>query len=196
MKVIGLTGGIGAGKSTVAAHLAALGARVIDADAISRRATAPGGDAEAPIRQAFGDKFFPDGKLDRRALAALTFSDASARMRLEGIVHPIVFDRIAGEIEAARASGCRAVVVDMPLLFETGYERECDQVWLVTAGQETRLRRVAERDGVSRDAVERRIRAQMPDEEKRALATEVIDNSGALADALERAEQLWRRVNG
>ncbi|BDG61015.1 dephospho-CoA kinase [Caldinitratiruptor microaerophilus] len=192
---IGLTGGIASGKSTVVAILRELGAAVVDADRIVHAVEARGGEAYGPIVAAFGPGVVgPDGELDRAALARRVFSDPEARRRLEAIVHPIVRRRMAEEVEAAARAGARAVVLDIPLLFETGYQAHVDQVWVVYVDPPTQLRRLVARDGLDEAEARRRIDAQMPLEEKRRLADVVIDNRGDPAATRAQVEAAWRAV--
>ena len=179
--IIGLTGGMGSGKSEAARHLVSLGATHVDADAISRSLTAPGGEALPAIRETFGDGvFFADGTLDRRALGAVVFSDVAARHALEGIIHPRV-QRISLEIaDAAREAGEDAVLMDVPLLFETGMDALCDVTWVIAADKEERIRRVMSRDGLSREDAEARFASQMTDEERASRATRVISNDQSI----------------
>lgn len=179
--IIGLTGGMGSGKSEAARHLVSLGATHVDADAISRSLTAPGGEALSSIREAFGDSvFFADGTLDRRALGTVVFSNVAARHMLEGIIHPRV-QRIALEMaDAARVAGEDAVLMDVPLLFETGMDALCDITWVISADIEERIRRVMSRDGLSREDAEARFASQMTDEERAARATRVISNDQSI----------------
>lgn len=179
--IIGLTGGMGSGKSEAARHLVSLGATHVDADAISRSLTAPGGEALGPIREVFGDSvFFADGTLDRRALGSVVFADTAARHALEGIIHPRV-QRIALEMaDAAREAEEDAVLMDVPLLFETGMDALCDVTWVIAADIEERIRRVMSRDGLSREEAEARFASQMSDAERAARATRVISNDQSL----------------
>lgn len=176
--IIGLTGGMGSGKSEAARHLVTLGVTHVDADAISRSLTAPGGEALPAIREKFGDEvFLPDGTLDRRRLGEAVFADTHARHALEAIIHPRV-QRVALEMaDAARAAGEDAVLLDVPLLFETGMDALCDVTWVVSADREERIRRVMNRDGLSREEAEARFASQMTDEERASRATRVICNN-------------------
>ncbi|XAH22557.1 dephospho-CoA kinase [Xylophilus sp. GW821-FHT01B05] len=178
MRKLGLTGGIGSGKSTVAGLLAGHGAVVIDADALSRATTAPGGAAMPQIAQAFGADFIQaDGALDRTRMRALAFSDASARQRLEAIVHPLV--RQATEnltAEAARA-GARWVVHDVPLLVESRrWAGQVDRVLVVDCRPETQIARVMARSGMTEEAVRQVIAAQASRPERLRAADIVVYN--------------------
>lgn len=173
--IIGLTGGMGSGKSEAARHLVTLGAIHVDADAISRSLTAPGGEALSAIREKFGDEvFFADGTLDRRRMGEVVFADTHARHVLETIIHPRV-QRIALEMaDAARAAGEDAVLMDVPLLFETGMDALCDETWCLSLPVEEQIRRVMARDDMTREEAVARIESQMPLEEKCRRASLVI----------------------
>ena len=192
MKVIGLTGGIGSGKSTVSEYLSKKGYTVIDADAISRAATGPGGPALEPILMEFGAGVFnDDGTLDRRALADIVFTDEERRHKLEDIVCTLVKDEFMAEVEHLIEEGHKGpVFFDAPLLFEMGLENSVDESWLVTAGIELRAYRVMKRDGLTREEVMRRILSQMPDSEKEELADHVIINSLDLNWLFEQVDVL------
>lgn len=181
MTRIGLTGGIGSGKSTVGQLLARQGALVIDADAIAREVVAPGTPGLSAVVAEFGEGVLaPDGALDRGALAAIVFSDAQALARLNAIVHPLVASRTA-ELMAG-AGPDQVIVHDVPLLVENGLAAAYDLVVVVEAPHEARLARLADR-GVPPEEAHRRMAAQATDAERRAVADVVIDNSGS-PDAL------------
>ncbi|MGY1701097.1 dephospho-CoA kinase [Geodermatophilus sp. SYSU D00766] len=186
---IGLTGGIGSGKSTVAALLAARGALVVDSDAIAREVVEPGTPGLAAVADAFGPQVLTaDGALDRAALASIVFRDPRARARLDGIVHPLV--RARAQEVVAEAPPDAVVVQDVPLLVETGQAGRFDLVLVVETDLETRLARLVRR-GLSEDDARARIAAQATDEQRRAVADVVLDNSGD-PDALARqVEDLW-----
>ncbi|MCX7662425.1 MAG: dephospho-CoA kinase [Tepidimonas fonticaldi] len=188
---IGLTGGIGSGKSTVAAMLAALGATVVDADAISRASTAPGGAAIEPIRRAFGDAFItPAGALDRDRMRARVFSDTDAKARLEAIVHPLVRAEIDRRIAACTAD---AIVLDLPLLVESAaWRQRCDRVWVVDCTPQTQIRRVMARNGWPREQVLAVLAQQASRAQRLAAADVVIDNDDVDLDTLrERVRRAW-----
>lgn len=173
--IIGLTGGIACGKSTVAEYLEKQGVFVIDADAISHEVTAPGGEALAPIAEAFGQGvFLPDGQLNRRALGELVFSDAGLRRTLEGIIHPLVQRRIVQAIREAGQKGEKAAVLNVPLLFETGMDALCDECWVVSLDRETQIKRLMARDALSASEAEKRIESQMSQDDKLRRANVVI----------------------
>ena len=190
--VLGLTGGIGCGKSEAARHLRALGAAHVDADAISRALTAPGGEALGAIRREFGGKVFaPDGTLDRRALAETVFADAGAKRRLEEIIHPMVWARTEEAIAAAEA---RVAVLDVPLLFESGMDALCGEVWTMSADEATQIARVRERDGLTTAQARARIANQMPMAERCARADRVIDSARPIEETRAELSRLYARL--
>lgn len=180
MKVIGLTGGIGSGKSTVSAYLKEKGCPVVDADRIARTVTAQGSPVLAQLACEFGsDILFADGSLDRKKLGRIVFSDPRKKSRLDAITLGEVCDRIRGELERVKAeSTAELVVLDVPLLFETGLDELADSVWVVDADDETRIKRICDRDHMSREEAENRMARQMPREERLLRADHVLDNSG------------------
>lgn len=191
MKVIGLTGGIASGKSTASAYLRELGAAIVDADAISRASTRRGGAAFEAVCAAFGDILGADGEIDRRKLGGIVFADEDARRKLNSIVHPAVMAESRAQIENARASGVKVCILDVPLLFETGMERLCDETWLIYVPREEQIRRMAERDGLDAAAAAARIDSQMPLEEKLKRADVAIDASGTIEQTQEKLRRLW-----
>jgi dephospho-CoA kinase len=190
MLVVGLTGGIGAGKSAVADRLAELGAVVIDADRLAREVVEPGTEGLAEVRKAFGaDVIAPDGFLDRPALAEKVFGDASARRRLEEIIHPRVRARTAELVAAAPRDA--VVVNDVPLLVESGLADSFDVVVVVEAPEQIRIDRLVRERGMSRQQATDRITAQASGEQRRAVADVVLDNSGDLATLHRQVDTLW-----
>lgn len=192
MLLVGLTGGIGSGKSTVARMLAARGAVVLDADAFARDAVAAGTPGFRAVVQRFGGEVVgPDGELDRGALAAIVFADDQARRDLEAIVHPEVRRRLRRSIEA-HADADDILVIDSPLLVEAGQGGSVQLLVVVTAPEEAQLERLAAGRGMSERDVRARMAAQMPLEEKAAKADVVLDNGGDLHDLERQVERLWR----
>lgn len=191
---LGLTGGIGSGKSTVAALLVEFGATLIDADAISRASTAAGGSAIEAVRTAFGDEFITaDQAMDRDRMRARIFADPTARTQLEAIIHPIV----RAEIDQQLAALPRGVaVLDLPLLAESNAWRErCDLIWVVDCAPETQIRRVMQRNGWPRSQVEAVLAAQASREQRLAIADCVIDNEGVtLAELGAQVRQQWQQL--
>lgn len=191
--IIAITGGIASGKSTAATALRELGADVIDADAISRQLTAKGGEALPKIRQAFGEQVFTKtGELDRKALGARVFADPSERERLNAILHPMI--RLAME-KAIAANHAPVVVLDVPLLFETGMQDMAQAVWLCYCPEETQIQRVMERDGLTREQAMGRIASQWPTQRKLRLSSEAIDTSGDIPSTKRQIEALWERLS-
>ncbi|GAA3170435.1 hypothetical protein GCM10010531_24580 [Blastococcus jejuensis] len=186
---IGLTGGIGSGKSTVAVLLAERGAVVVDADRIAREVVEPGTPGLAAVAEAFGaDVLTSDGGLDRPALAAVVFGDPAARARLDGIVHPLVRAR---SVEILGSLPADAVVVqDIPLLVETGQAGSFDLVLVVEADVDTRVARLVQR-GLGEDDARARIAAQATDEQRRAVADVVLDNSGTPEELAAQVDRFW-----
>ena len=190
MRLVGLTGGIGSGKSTVARRLAAHGAVVVDADEVAREVVEPGEPALQEIRERFGrDVVDPQGRLDRAALATIVFGDEAARRDLEGITHPRIGQRVADRIAQAQAAEDadgreRLVVVDHPLLVESGAAAGYETVIVVEAPLQVRVQRLVEARGMDEDDARARVRAQADDATRRAAATHVVDNGGDL-EALE-----------
>ncbi|MBP9907651.1 MAG: dephospho-CoA kinase [Rhodoferax sp.] len=184
---LGLTGGIGSGKSTVAALLANLGAKVLDADAISRTVTAPGGLAIEPVRQGFGQEFIAsDGAMDRGRMRALVYEDPDARRRLEAIIHPLVQQEIWRLASESEAAGVPCLVFDVPLLVESAFWRQrVDKVLVIDCSAETQISRVQTRSGLSRPAIEAIIAAQASRSERLAIADAVILNDGITFEALD-----------
>ncbi len=179
MKVIGLTGGIGSGKSTVSAYLKSKGCRIIDADALARQMTEKGSPALKTLKTTFGDKYFnEDGSLRRKALGVFVFAHPEGKKRLEGIVTKAVIDKSVAILEEWKKENYEGIaILDAPLLFECGMQKYMDETWLVKADGETVIRRVMNRDSLSCDEIEGRIHAQMPLSEKEKLADRIIDNS-------------------
>ena len=189
MKIIGLTGGIGMGKSTTATALRRAGFPVFDADAAVRRMQSPGGLALPAIAAAFPGTVTA-GSLDRAALRAAVTQDPSARRRLERIVHPLVRDQERRFLAAARRARARAAVLDIPLLLETNGQRRCDLVVVVSAPRRVQIARVLRRGIMTLPQVEAFIRAQMPDAEKRRRADVVIRTGLSRFHALRRIRRL------
>ena len=185
---IGLTGGIGSGKSTVSSMLAKLGAVVIDADAISRQLTAPGGAALPAIAQTFGPQIIdPHGAMDRQAMRTLVFGNPKARQQLEAIIHPLVTQAIRQQAQTATEAGARLVVLDIPLLVEAGdrWRKEVDKVLVVDCSTETQIERVVQRSGLLREEVQRIIDLQASRAQRAQVADVVLLNEGLDMDALQ-----------
>lgn len=194
MKIIALTGGIACGKTTLANMLRELGAPVIDADAISRSLTAPGGKALPALREAFGGEVFQDGQtLNRAALAARVFQDPEQLRKLNAVTHPLIIERMQSEIERCRKSGAPVVVLDVPLLFETGLDRLADETVCVSAPLPVQLKRLMTRNGLTEEQAMRRIQSQMPLCEKEKLADRTISTDCPLEELRARMGRLYRQ---
>ena len=197
--VVGLTGGTGCGKSEAAVYLASLGAKHIDADALSRALTADGGEALDEIRRSFGDEVFhADGSLNRRAMHDLVFSSTAHKRALEGIIHPLVQRRMVDEIHAAGEQGFSVAILDVPLLFETGMDVLCDETWTMSVDEETQIERICSRDGLSREQAQARINAQLPMKERNTRADRVIESGRSIektrTELMQLYQQLLRRI--
>ncbi len=190
--VIGLTGGVGTGKSTVASILKEVGLPVIDADQIAHQLLRPGTEVYRQVLTAFGpDILRPDGEIDRRGLGKIVFNDPEKRRLLEEITHPAIKAQIRAEVEGYKAKG-QDVVLEVPLLFEAKMEEEVDEVWVVTASSQTQRQRIMARDGLTPAEAERRMQAQMPLAEKLARADAVIYNEGTIADLKSQVKTLLK----
>lgn len=194
MYTIGLTGNIGCGKSTVLCMLEALGGRIIDADKLAHQVMEPGSDVWYAIVEAFGQAIVaPDGRIDRPALGRIVFSDPQALRRLEALVHPAVDAEIHAQIEAATEP---VVVIEAIKLVEAGLHRDLDALWIVTCSREQQFERLIRQRGMSYEAARQRIEAQAPIEDKLALASVVIDNSGTLDDTWRQVLAAWEGILG
>lgn len=174
--LIGITGGIGSGKTAVSDYLSGLGEYVIYSDEVAREVVLPGTAGNDMLRREFGDGYFhKDGTLDRKKLAESVFADKQSLEKLDGILHPLITERIFSEAEALPGR----VFIEVPLLIQSGMHKSMDYVWLVTADKETRLERVMKRDKLGAAKVEQRMNSQLSDEEMAVFADEIIDNSSS-----------------
>ncbi len=190
-RVVGLTGTYGSGKSTAANLFRDLGAFVVDADNLAHEALIPGSPVYADIQKLFESlDVETDGRLDRRKMAAFVFDDAELRERLEKIIHPFVFGRIGEEVAQAKTP---CIIVEVPLLFESGFDRFCDAVVVVSAPEAVIEKRMRER-GMTPENVRKRQQAQMPLEEKRQKADFVIDNSEDFQKTRREVESIWKSM--
>jgi len=195
MVIIGLTGGIATGKSTVAAMLEERGAAIVDADELAHAVAQPGQAAFDAIVARFGsDILLPDGTLDRAHLARIVFADEAARRELEAITHPRVRELIAERVREAIKAGAEVVVVDIPLLFESGRDSQFAGVLVVYASPDVQLLRLRERSGLDDDEARARLAAQLPIDEKKVRATWVIDNSGSRSSTRDQVSRWWEEV--
>ena len=192
---IGLTGGVGCGKSTVSRYLAKHGIPIIDGDKISREAVMPGSPVMRDIERLFGSEMLTeDGNLNREKMAELVFSDEGKRQTLNGLIHPFVWEKTEEATLAAQETGHRFVVLDMPLLLEIGWNLRVESVWVVTVPQEVQIERVQKRDGVTREQAMARIRKQMPTVSKIGYADIVIDNSGTEEETYRQVDEALAEI--
>jgi dephospho-CoA kinase len=195
-RVIGLTGGIASGKSTVAAILRELGAAVVDADVLAREVVEPGRPAHREIVQAFGaDVLQPDGTIDRKKLGDLIFSDPAKRRRLNEITHPRIAAAAQEETARQLAAGARVVFYEAALLVENGLHQALDGLIVVAASEAEQLRRLVLRDGIDEAAARARLASQLPLADKVKAATHVIDNSGSVPATRAQVERLYRELS-
>ncbi|MFO7930875.1 MAG: dephospho-CoA kinase [Thermodesulfobacteriota bacterium] len=192
---LGVTGGVGSGKSIVCKRLAELGVPVFSADQLARRAVQQGTAAYERIVEHFGEGILaPDGSIDRPKLRGIIIEDDFARKTLEDFIHPGVLRRIEENIKQERDRGASMVAVEVPLLFETEMQSFFDYVVMVSAARETRIKRVMDRDRTSREQAESLMKTQMPDSEKRRLADYVIDNNKSLADVYAEVDRIYEKL--
>jgi dephospho-CoA kinase len=198
VKTIGLTGGIGSGKSTVSQLLGDLGAFVIDADKVGHEIYLPGKEAWKQVTAAFGrDILAPDQTIDRKKLGAIVFGSDDARKKLNSIVHPLMFKDIDRRIKEKRADGfTKLIVVEAAILIEANWLPLADEVWLVVTNKNAVIERVASQRGLSAKDTEARIASQLSDAERRKYATLVIENDGSLEDLKIKVQQAWNRISG
>ncbi|MEZ4598502.1 MAG: dephospho-CoA kinase [Syntrophotaleaceae bacterium] len=193
--VLGLTGGIASGKSTIADIFRQFGAAVVSADVLAREVVRPGSAVLAAIAEHFGRGIlYETGSLNRKAMAELIFRDPGARSALNTITHPAIAELADRKFDELKRSGAQLIVYDVPLLFEAGAERQVDKVLVVNLDREQQLLRLQKRDGISLDQAEKRIASQMPLREKVARADFVIDNSGSLEETVRQVRELLDRL--
>jgi dephospho-CoA kinase len=193
--IIGLTGGIASGKSTVAGEFARLGAAIVDADQLARDVVAPGTPALEEIRRRFGDEMIlPDGSLDRKRLGALVFADAAARAAINAITHPRIAARSRDAISELARAGHAIVLYEAALIVENQLHHNMDALIVVSVPEVEQIKRLRERDGLSQEEALARIRAQKPLTEKTSVATYVVDNSGTLPATQKQVERIWQEL--
>jgi dephospho-CoA kinase len=198
MLTIGVTGGIGSGKTTVTKFLEELGAPIIDADKVGHAIYVPDGPAYSEVIAAFGRGILaPDGTIDRRKLGPIVFADADALKRLNSIVHPKMFTRMHEMIGHLRANGERnPIVVEAAILIEANWQALFDEIWLVIASKAQVVERIERERGLKPEQTEARIRAQLSDEERQKHSTLVITNNGTIGELREKVAQLWQAALG
>lgn len=194
---IGLTGGVGSGKSTVSSYMHELGIPVIDGDKLAREAVIPGSRAMAEMRKAFGPHIFlPDGSLNRLKMGEIVFNDEEKRQKLNSVIHPFIWHRTREELIRAQEEGFPVVVLDMPLLLEISWQLRVEEVWLVEVPLEVQIARVISRDGFTREQVMERIGKQMPTTNKMNYADVIIDNSRSVEDTRRQVREALKHVPG
>ncbi len=197
MLVIGLTGGIASGKSTVAAELRQLGLPVFDADEVSRQAVAKGSDGLRKVEEVFGKEYLTaNGELNREKISQLVFADKKALKKLEQIIHGEVWQQAENFLDCCRKKNYNAAVLDVPLLIECGWHKKVDTVWLVAVSVAEQIQRAMKRSGMAEADVKKRIAAQMSLEEKKVHADVVFDNSGDLENTLVAVRCEVRKILG
>ena len=190
MKIVGLTGGISSGKSTVSSYFKQLEIPVIDADEVARKVVEPNSQGAIEIRKAFGsDVFEEDGSLNRQKLGALIFSNAENRQKLDELLQPLIKIMILDEIEEYRQKGENMIVLDLPLLFEKHYEELCEEIIVVYVPEELQLERLMKRNQYTKQEALSRIDSQLSIEEKRKRATVLLDNQGTIQQLYHQVEQ-------
>ena len=190
MKIVGLTGGISSGKSTVSSYLKQLKIPVIDADEVARKVVEPNSQGAIEIRKAFGSAVFEeDGSLNRQKLGALIFSNVENRQKLDELLQPLIKIMILDEIEAYRQKGENMIILDLPLLFEKQYEELCEEIIVVYVPKELQLERLMKRNQYTKQEALSRIDSQLSIEEKRKRATVLLDNQGTIQQLYHQVEQ-------
>lgn len=196
MAIIGLTGGIATGKSTVSNMLREFGIPIVDADLIARQVVEPGEEAYEQIVKQFGENILTEERtIDRKRLGAIVFSDEQKRFKLNEIVHPAVRKEMKKQVEKHLAEGHHTVVMDIPLLFESKLEHMVEKIVVVYTSKEIQLERLMKRDKFSKEEALQRINAQLPIDEKKMLADVVIYNEGSMEETREQVEQLLKEWN-
>jgi len=197
MRIIGLTGGIASGKSSVARIMESLGAVIIDADILAREAVAIGEPAYQKVVAEFGEGVLnSDQTINRQALGKIVFADPDARRRLERITHPAIARLAEKKLSDLRKAGTRVAVYMAPLLIEAGVTSRVDEIWVVYADSDTQVERLIRRDGLSREEALRRLAAQMPMEEKRKMGKVIIDNRGTPEETERIVREIWEKEIG
>ena len=195
-QIVGLTGGIASGKSTVSRLLGQVGFPIIDADLVAHRLQQPGQPGFERLVERFGRSIVTmDGSLDRQRLGQFVFNNQDARNQLNQVMQPLIRETIMGQLTGFTKAAVPVVILDVPLLFEQGYDEDCDLVVVVTVDKATQLARLMKRDGLSQAAAQARVAAQMPLNEKAARADIVIDNNGDDNHLRQQVAQLVKRLN-
>lgn len=197
MRIVGLTGGIGSGKSTVSDYLISKGLHVLDADKIAREIVLPGSDMLIELSAVFGKGILQeDGSLDRKKLGAIVFSDAEKKEILDRMMHTRILELIHERILQFREESehAKVIFIDAPLLFETGLDKSADEIWVIDVDDETRIRRIMARDCLQREEILKRIESQMTRDEKNSRADVILDNSGEPEALYRQIDQLLEKI--
>jgi len=195
MKVIGLTGGIGSGKTTVSQFLAELGAATLDADEVGHETFKPDTEIWREVVAAFGRQVLtPDGNIDRKKLGEMVFGNAEALSRLNQIMHPRMYDMVKAQLEEHRRQGTRVVVLEAPLLLEADWTSLVDEIWVTVASESTVLKRLQEQKGLSGEEALARIRSQLSSEERVKHAKVVINTDCDLDELKSKVKELWQKL--
>ena len=194
-RVIGLTGGIGSGKSTVSRYLAELGAVIIDADKLGHEVYLPDTDTWRELVKTFGKEILaPDNQIDRKKLGTIVFSNPEKLKRLNAIVHPRMFEIAKQRIDDGRHKGTKVVILDAPILFETNWTPLVEEVWVVVANEVNVIKRAVVRTGLTEEQVRSRIGSQMSNEERVKRAQVVIHNDGTAEELHKKVKELWKQL--
>ena len=195
MRVIGLTGGIGSGKSTVSQYLAELGARVIDADKVAHEVFEPDTEGWRELVNAFGEGIVSsNGEIDRKKLGEIVFNDPQALSRLNGIVHPQAYKLVKSRLGEYRRQGVAVVVLEVILLIEAGWAHLADEIWVTVASEDSVVKRLEQQRGLTEEEILARIRSQTPSEERVKHADIVIDNNGDPEEMKKKVKELWDKI--
>ena len=194
MRIIGLTGGIGSGKSTVSQYLQDQGAVLLDADKVGHESYQPGTPTYKDLVAAFGDRIVAEDKsINRKELGSIVFSDPAQLQRLNSIVHPRMYEMMAGSLKDMERDGVKAVVIEAAILYEAKWESLVDEVWVTVAPENVVVKRVHERNGFPEDQIRARIKSQMSNEERSARADVVIDTDCTLDEVRSKVQSLWKQ---
>jgi dephospho-CoA kinase len=195
MKIIGLTGGIGSGKSTAAQILAEFGAKVIDADKVAHEVFNPGTEGLQKVVETFGECVLNSkGEIDRKKLGEIVFNDPTALATLNDIIHPRAYDLTKSRLEEFRSQGVEVVVLEVILLVEAGWDHLADEIWVTTATEDTVVKRLQESRGLTREEILTRIHAQTPNEDRKKHADVVIENDGSYQELKTKLAELWNSI--
>jgi dephospho-CoA kinase len=196
MKVIGLTGGIGSGKSTVAQLLAGLGAEVIDADKVAHEVFQPDTEGWRALVDAYGEEIVaPAGEIDRKKLGAIVFNNPEALAQLNGIIHPQAYKLVKSRLDKLRDEGVEIVILEVILLVEAGWDHLADEIWVTVASEDTVVKRLKETRGLSREEALARIHSQTPNSERIKNADVVIENDGSPEELEVKVKELWGKIH-